>query len=182
MKPHYAMSIILICSALLLSSCSAQQALWIEVKGDGEHKTIAVTEGIARRLLDSKDMHVNFSRHEKNDLVTREQLRAVLDRRERSITAHGDHGKEVTTSMKSINTPGKNNDKNRLVLEVYKKGKQTFRIALPELEIKSADEKNELSIDVDLDWKEWLPFLAKEGGAVFIKDHDDDTEVWVYVE
>ena len=182
MKPHYAMSIMLFCSAMLWSSCRAEQALWIEVKGNGEHKTIAVTEGIARRLLDSKDMHVNFSKHDNDDLITREQLRAVLDRREQSITAHGDHGKEVTMSMKSINTPGKNNDKNRLVLEVYKKGKQTFRIALPEIEIKTADEENELSIDVDLDWKEWLPFLAKEGGAVFIKDHDDETEVWVYVE
>jgi hypothetical protein len=37
-------------------------------------------------------------------------------------------------------------------------------------------------VKINFGWKALLPFLAKGGGAVFIKDQDDDTEVWIYVE
>ena len=172
----------LICSAMLWSSCGAQKALWIEVKENDGQKTIAVTEGIARKLLDTKEMNVNFSKKGKEDLVTREMLRDVLDGRKRSVTAHGDHGSEVTVSLKSISIPGEKSGNDRLVLETYKSGNRTFHIALPELEIETADDKGEVSMHGDFDWKEWLPFLAKEGGGVYFKDHDDDTEIWLYVE
>ena len=172
----------LICSGMLWSSCRAERALWIEVKENGGQKTIAVTEGIARKLLDTKEMNVNFSKKGKKELVTREMLQAVLDGRQQSISAHDDQGSDVTISMKPLNVPGEKNGKNRLVFETYKAGKQTFHIALPELEMSMADENGEASVNVDLDWKAWLPFLAKAGGAVLIKDHDDDTEVWLYVE
>lgn len=181
MKPQHTAGILLLCSAMLLISCRTEKALWIELKGNGGLKTIAVTEGIARKLLNTK-MNVNFTKRENDEIITREMLRAVLDGRQQSITAHGDHGNEVTLSMKPISLPGENSGNNRLVLETYKAGEQTFRITLPEFEIEAAGDTAELSVQGDFDWKEWLPFLAKEGGGVFFKDHSGDTEVWVYVE
>jgi hypothetical protein len=151
------------------------------VKEDNGRKTIAVTEAIARKLLDTKETKVGFSKKAKQDLVTREMLQSVLDGRERSITAHDEHGSEVTVSMKPLNIPGGKGNNSRLVLETYKSGKQTFRIALPELDIELAGE-DRISVSANLDWKSWLPFLAKAGGAVYLKDHNDDTEVWLYVE
>jgi gamma-glutamylcyclotransferase (GGCT)/AIG2-like uncharacterized protein YtfP len=179
MKPLH---IVLLCFGMLLSSCGTEKALWIEARDNSEQTTIAVTEGIARELLETTKMNVSFSKKGKRDLVTREMLQAVLDGRQQQISAHDDHGSEVTVSLKPLSVPGKKNGKNRLVLETYKAGKQTFRIALPELELSMGDEKREASVNVDLNWKAWLPFLAKAGGAVLIKDHDDDTEVWLYVE
>jgi hypothetical protein len=182
MKPQHAMSIVLLCLAMLWSSCRTEKALWIEVKENGALKTIAVTEGIARRLLDTKVLNVSFTKKKKDELVTREMLRAVLDGRERSITAHDENGSEVTVSLRSVRVPGESSGNNRLVLETYKSGKQTFRIALPEFKMELADEKSEASVHIDFDWKSWLPFLAKAGGGVYFNDHDDDTEVWLYVE
>ena len=37
-------------------------------------------------------------------------------------------------------------------------------------------------IDMRLGWKGLLPFLAKEGGAIYINTAKDDTEVWLYVD
>jgi hypothetical protein len=182
MKPHHAMSILLLFSAVLWSSCRTEKALWIEVKENGERKTIAVTEGIARKLLESTNMNVSFTEKEDDELITREMLRAVLDGREPSITRHGDDGKMVTLSMKPVSLPGKNSGNDRLVLETYKSCEQTFRIALPELEISLGDDESEISVHANFDWKSWLPFLAKAGGGVYFKDHGEQTEVWLYVE
>lgn len=182
MKPLHMMSMLLVCSGILWSSCRAERGLWIEVKENGTQKTIAVTEAIARKLLDTKETKVRFTEKGKQELVTREILQGVLDGRERSRTVHDDHGSEITLSMKPLSIPGERSGNNRLVLKTYKSGKQTFRIALPELNIDLADDESKVSVHADVDWKEWLPFLAKAGGAVYFKDHDDDTEVWIYVE
>jgi hypothetical protein len=31
-------------------------------------------------------------------------------------------------------------------------------------------------------WRGLLPFLAKEGGAIYINTEKEETEVWLYVE
>jgi hypothetical protein len=164
-------------------SCRAEKALWIELKENGERTTtIAMTEGIARQLLDAKEINVSFSEKGKSELITREMLQAVLDGRERSLTARDGHGSEATVSLRSLSIPGGRNGSNRLVLETYKSGKQTFRIALPELEIEQADDKGDEFVKINFGWKALLPFLAKVGGAVYINDQKDGTEVWIYVE
>lgn len=141
-----------------------------------------MTEGIARQLLDKKEMNINFSEGEKAELVTRDMLQAVLDGRQESMTSRDEQGDEAILSLKSLSVPGKRGGNDRLVLETYKAGKQTFRIALPELEMEQTDEKGDESVKVNFGWKALLPFLAKVGGAVYINDQEDDTEVWLYVE
>lgn len=183
MKPNLLFSLLLLCSALCWASCRSEKALWIELRRDGvQTTTIAMTEGIARLLLDNKKMNINFSEGEKARLVTRDMLRAVLDGSQAAMTSQDENGEEATVSMKSLSVPGTRDGNDRLVLETYKSGKQTFRISLPELEMERADEKTDESVKVNFGWKALLPFLAKVGGAVYINDHDDGTEVWLYVE
>ncbi len=177
------LGIMLLCSGLFWASCRAEKALWIELKENGRRTTtIAMTEGIARQLLDTKEMSVSFSEKGKQELITRDMLQAVLDGRQPSMTARNGHGSEATVYLKSLNSPGERRGNNRLVLETYKSGKQTFRIVLPEIEMEQTDEKGDEFVKINFGWKALLPFLAKVGGAVYIKDHDDDTEVWIYVE
>ena len=182
MKAQHTLSLLLLCSGLLWASCTSERAVWVEVRDtDGHKTTIAVTEGIARQLLEATETNVDFSSKGNRQLVTREMLQAVVDGRERSLSARDEDGTEATVFMKPLQTPGrKGND--RLVLETYKAGKQTFRIALPEFEMEQVDQKSNESVRVGFGWKALLPFLAKSGGAIYINDQNDDTEVWVYVE
>ncbi len=182
MKAHSATVLLLICSGIIWTSCRSEKALWIEIRENGSRTIIAMTEGIARQLLDMKEMDVNFSEGKKSQLVTRDMLQAVLDGRQSSMTSRNEDGDEAIVSLESLSVPGTRGGNDRLVLETYKSGKQTFRIALPELEMEQADEKGDESVKVNFGWKALLPFLAKVGGAVYISDQTDDTEVWVYIE
>ena len=183
MKAHLALASLLLFSSFIWTSCRSEKALWIELKEHGERTTtIAMTEGIARQLLDSKNMNVNFSAGEKNQMVTKDMIQAVLNGTQSSMTSQDEEGDEATVSMKSLSVPGKRGGNDRLVLETYKSGKQTLRIALPELEMEQADEKTDESVNVSFGWKALLTFLAKVGGAVYINDQQDNTEVWLYVE
>ena len=182
MKMPQALSLALLCFGFIGASCGSERALWIEIKENGEKgTTIAMTEGIARQLLETNEAELAFTRTNNDGPVTREMLQAVLDGRERSLTAHGAHGSEAVVYAKPLRTPG-HTGQGRLVLETYKSDKQVFRIALPDLDIEQADQKTDEFVKVSLGWKTLLPFLAKTGGAVYIKDASDDTEVWIYVE
>jgi hypothetical protein len=177
--------LLFICSSLLLASTHGEKALWIEVKEKGEHTTtIAMTELIARQLLESDETKVHFAKKGKKDLITREMLRSVLDGREESVEARDEDGSEVKLSMADLNVPAHKEGKGKLVLETYKSGSRTFRIALPEIEIEASDEEHggTGSIETSIGWKALLPFLAKEGGAIYINTDKDETEVWLYVE
>lgn len=182
MKSLHPLTALVFCSALLWSSCRTEKALWIEVNEHGSRKTIAVTEGIARRFLDAMETKVRFTTKSRSELLTRAMVRDVLDGRTRSATTRDEHGTDVTISMKPLPIPGDSRENNRLVLDIYSSGERTFHLALPELDIELADKERQISLRADIDWKSWLPFLAKAGGAVYIKDHDEDTEVWLYVE
>jgi hypothetical protein len=93
-------------------------------------------------------------------------------------------GSEVKMYLKDLEIPGKGRGKDRLVLETYKSGKKKFSIGLPDIEVEEAREDSGASdlVKLSFGWKGLLPFLAKAGGAVYLKDHQDDTEVWLYVE
>ena len=179
------LGLLLLCSGFLLASQPhSEKALWIEVKEKGNQQTtIAMTEGIARQLLESDETKVNFSEKGKRDLITREMLTAVLEGRQESAEVRDpEDGSEAKIYMKDLDVPGKGDGKNRLVLATYKSGRETFRIALPEIEMESHDERSNDFVKINFGWKGLLPFLAKEGGAVYIEDGKDDTEVWIYVE
>jgi len=176
-----------LCSGVLFASeTRSEKALWIEAKERGEQKTtVAMTVGIARELLESKDAKVNFSQEGKKELITKDTLLAILDGRQESIELRdAEDGSEAKLYLKDLDIPGKESGKNRLVLQVYKSGVKTFGIALPEVEVEKRDDESEGSNleKISFGWKGLLPFLAKEGGAVYIQDQKDDTEIWIYVE
>jgi len=183
MNAQRALSIVAFCFAMVFAQCRAEKALWIEVKEDGKGTaTIAMTEGIARKLLETKEMKVNFTGKGSHDLITRDMLRSVLYGDKRSVTAHDENGSEAIVSLKSLSIPGETSGNDRLVLETYKSGNRTFRMVLPELKFEQADDKGDEYVKVNFSWKALVPFLEEVGGAVYINDEDDDTEVWIYVE
>src|SRR5512143_2227781 len=88
--------ILFLCSIALPGCLSRQKALWIEVKEKGDHRaTIAMTEPIARQLLDSDEPSVDLTNRGRKDIITREMLRSVLDGREESVEAQDENGSEV---------------------------------------------------------------------------------------
>jgi hypothetical protein len=155
------------------------------MKEKGEHKTtIAVTEAVARQLLESDGKDTPFVKNGKNELITREMLRSVLDGREESVVARDEDGSEAKLYMADLSVPEHGERTAKLVLETYKSGSRTFRLALPEIEMEATAAENGGTgiIDMRLGWKGLLPFLAKEGGAIYINSVTDDTEVWLYVD
>ncbi len=176
--------LVFICSGLL-SAFPGEKALWIEVKDKGERKTtIAMTESIARQLLESDETKVRFAKEEGKELITRKMLGSVLDGRKESVEARDEDGSEAKLYMADLKVPGHRGGNGKLVLETYKSGSRTFRIAIPEIELEASDEENGGigNIETSIGWKALLPFLAKEGGAIYINSDKDDTEVWLYVE
>jgi hypothetical protein len=177
--------LLIICSGILIASPPRDKALWIEVTEKGSHKaTVAVTELIARQLLECDDPGCRFTKHGETDLITREMLRQVLDGDEKCVEARDEHGSEVKLYMADLDVPGRKGENGRLILETYKSGSRTFRMALPEFELQvSSDEADGSgSIELGIGWKGLLPLLAREGGALYISSDEDETEVWVYVE
>jgi hypothetical protein len=177
--------LLFICSGALPASSSGEKALWIEVKDKADHRTtIAMTEPIARQLLESDETKVHFAKKGKKDLITRDMLKSVLDGREESVEARDEDGSEAKLYMADLKVPGHRGGNGKLVFETYKSGSRTFRIALPEIELEASDEENGGTgrIETSIGWKALLPFLAKEGGAIYLNTEKDDTEVWLYVE
>jgi hypothetical protein len=163
-----------------------EKALWAEIREHGKLKTtIAVTEGIARQLIKSKNAKVNFSGKGKRDIVTKEMIRSVLDGKEKSVMAQDEeHNQEIKLFMNNLDVPGRAGGNERLVLETYKAGKKKFSIGLPDVEVEESNdsEESEDMVKMSFGWKGVLPFLAKSGGALYVHEHKEDTEVWIYVE
>ena len=188
MRPRWLMlvaGLLLICSGVLQAFPRWEKALWIEVKKHGGlETTIAITEPVARELLDSDEREVHLAKKGEKDLITREMLKAVLDGKEESVEAQDEDGSEVTLHMADLKVPAHEGKHEKLVLETYKSGSRTLRIALPEIDIEASNDEQDGvgSIETSIGWKGLLPFLAKTGGAVYIKSDKDDSEIWLYVE
>ena len=163
----------------------SEKALWIETREEGKLKaTLVVTENIARMVVESKDTKVDFSGKGKKEVITKKMIRAVLDGREESVTSTDpDRDEEVTMFMKELDVPGNGRGNSSLVLVTYKAGKKTFSITLPDIEVQSkGDDDSDDLVTRSFGWKALLPFLSKSGGAMYIKDFKEDSEVWLYVE
>ena len=181
---HLGLAILIGAGVLSASTPRRQKALWIEATENGELKTtIAVTEEIARLFLESKEVTFNSSEKGKDDLITKQMLLSVLNGEEEMVKASDKNG-EAKVYMKKLDVPSKGGDNSRLVIETYESGDRKFRIALPEVEIEhdAAEGNSHSYVGLMLGWRALLPFLAKEGGAVYIHDHQKDTEVWIYTE
>jgi hypothetical protein len=177
--------LIFISSGILQAFPPRERALWIEIKKHGDSKTtIAMSEPIARQLLESDDREVRFTKEGDRDLITKKMLRDVLDGEEESVEARSEDGTRVTLYMGELRVPGRSGNQQKLVFETYKSGSRTLRIALPEIEIEASNEDDEGvgNIQGTIGWKGLLPFIAKEGGAVYLNTDDDETELWLYVE
>jgi hypothetical protein len=183
--PHFlvAAGLLFLCTSVLQGSPHRENALWIEVKEKGANKTtIAMTEPIARLLLKSDESKVHLTTEGKRDLVTRAMLESVLEGREESVEVRDEDGSEAKLFMADLKVPGEKGGEGKLVLETYESGSRTLRIALPEIEIEASDEEEGGFIEISIGWKGLLPFLAKEGGAIYVTNEKEDTEVWLYVE
>ena len=169
---------------LLAGSTHSEKALWIRIREHGQLKTtIAVTEPIARLIAEADKEHVHFSTHNDHDLVTRQMMKDVLNGKKSSVKEiDAEDSTEAELFMKNLDVPGTKGDKTKLILETYKDGKRTFRIKLGEFEFESTDEESGKPSKTDFSWKSLLPFLSKTGGAVYILDHKDNSEVWLFVE
>jgi hypothetical protein len=173
------------CTNVLLASPHREKALWIEVKEHGECKTtIAVTEPIARALLESEQLACCLGKSSEECTITREMLRALLDGDQETTEIQNEDGSEVKLYMASLKVPGYGEENGKLILETYKEGARTLRISLPEIAIEAFNGKEceEECIQVNVGWKGLLPFLAKQGGAIYVDSQEDETEVWVYVD
>jgi hypothetical protein len=183
MKKHLAVfgaALCVLSAGLLFAAQPKERALWCEIKKqNGEKTTIAVTENIARGLLESDDTKFHFADKD-DDVITREMLREVLDGEKDVVKAKDKDGSAVKIYMSDLKVPGHREGK--LVLETYKHGNRTFRMALPEIEIGAADEDDNESADVSFGWRALLPSLAEEGGALYINNEEEETEVWIYLD
>ena len=170
-------------ATVLFAFSREERALWIEVREEGGGKTtIAMTERIARQLLESDEVKGHFAKKGGKDLITRDMLRSVLDGDEASIEVQDEDGSEITLHMDGLKVPSPDGRRGKLVLETYKAGSRTLRIGIPDVEIEASDEEEGGFIEMSLGWKGLLPFLAEEGGAIYINNEKDDTQVWVYFE
>lgn len=177
--------LLFVCTSALLAFPPREKALWIKVMEKGDHKTtIAVTEAIVRHVLESDNPEKHFAMDGEENPITREMLRSVLDGEEESVKVRDDDGTEIELTMSDLDVPGDKGSRGKLVLETYKDGSRTFRMSLPEIEIEACDDEDDGSgfIEMNIGWKGLLPFLAEEGGAIYIESDEDETEVWVYVQ
>jgi hypothetical protein len=170
---------------LLARTTHSEEALWIKISEHGKLKTtIAVTEKIARLMAESDKTNVHFRVTDNHaDLFSRQMMLDVLNGRESSVTANDSvNDTEAEMYMKKLNVPGSRDEKGRLILETFKEGERTFRMKLGEFSFETKDEETGNTNEAEFSWKGLLPFLSETGGGVYIHDHKDDTEVWIYVE
>ncbi len=175
--------LLLICSGVSQAFAHREKALWIDVKKHGHHETtIAVTEQIVRELLECDEVH--FAKKGGKDPITKEMLRAVLDGEQESIETQNEDGSELTLHMAHLEVPAREANQEKLVLEVRKAGSRTLRVTIPEIDVEASNEEEDGvgSIETSIGWKWLLPFLAKEGGAIYVNSDEDETEIWMYVE
>lgn len=161
---------------------NSRTALWIELKDHDDGLTkIAVTREIAVALLEAdKESSMHFNHHGHNDPITKQMIRDVLDGTRDVVHAQDpDNGSEATLYLKDIDLPRHAGGKGSMVLETYKNGERTFRMKLGEIEIEGGDKDDN---NISFSWKRLLPFLSKTGGAVYVSDEREGSEVWVFMD
>jgi hypothetical protein len=178
----FALVCLLIACSAVVQAGSSRPALWIEVKDEhGELTTIAVTREIAAAMLEAdKDGSMHLNKHGHSELITKQMLRDVLDGTRETVHATDpDNGSEVTLYMKDIDLPGHAGTGGSVVLETYKNGERTFRMKLGEMEFEAGGKDDN---NVTIGWKGLLPFLSRVGGAVYVNNDTDGSEVWLFMD
>jgi hypothetical protein len=177
----------IVAGALVLSAAASlagnsRPALWIEVKNEEKGLTrIAVTREIAVALVEADDDDsIHVDRHGKGNLITKQMISDVLDGTRDIVRAKDpDDGSEVTLYLKDIDLPRHAGGSGSMVLETYKNGERTFRMKLGEFELEAGGKDDS---GIAFGWKRLLPFLSKAGGAVYVNNEREDSEVWVFMD
>ena len=161
---------------------NSKDVLWIELKSHDEGRTkIAVTTEIAEAFLNAdKEGSVHINAHNHKDLITKEMIRDVLEgRRDEVLAEDPDNGSTARLYLGDLRLPRHEGSRGSIVMETYKNGSRTFRMKLGEFEISEGDKDDN---NVEFSWKRLLPFLTKTGGALYINNEREDTEVWVFMD
>ncbi len=178
---------IVVCVIVLASTAMASnpRALWIEVNHESKGTTmIAVTEDVARALLeaDNDEWHFSKGKGSSEELITKQMLLDVLNGDKESINVR-DENEDATIHvyMSDLDVPRHSSESGHIVLETYKDGKRTLRISLGDLDIEQSDDEGNAA-DIHLNWKKCVPFLKHPGGAVYVRNDEEDSQVWLYVD
>jgi hypothetical protein len=162
-----------------------QEMLWIGVTSDTEPgTTIAVTLSVARDLYESDQEHLVFGKKDRSARQIQDLIKDVLDgeRDEGEVTDPDNHSRvRVWRGSATVPGSGKGN-RSTLVVEIRERGKTVTTIRLPNITVETTSEGEDAVVETAIGWRTFLPFLAENGGAVYIATEKDDTEVWVYVE
>lgn len=175
-----------IAAALAAPSASAgsskkERVLWIETREENTAKaSIAVSVSLAEYLLkDSDDSPID------RDLITREMINDVLSGREESVeTTDPKTGQSARMWLGYLEVESRTgDDSGDLVVEVFKKGKRSFTLRLPFAEAPEARQEDDPDISrMTFGWNSLMPFMAETKGVVYMKNLEDDTEFWMYVD
>ncbi len=161
-----------------------EKVLWIETREHGEKKaTIAVSVMLAQHLLDEneKEDKVHFDRN----LITREMIDDVLSGRKESVeSSDPKSGESARLWLGKLEIKAaEDDDAGDLVIEVFKKGKRSFTLRLPAgHESEERDDDDADITSMTFGWDSLMPFMAETKGVVYVFDHDDETEFWMYVD
>ena len=170
--------------AALGAGAKSEEVLWIEVREDGALKaSIGVSVALAKHLLED-DKNADDDPIDR-DLITREMIDDVLSGRKKSVESKDPStGKFARLWVGTLEVEAaEGDDEGDLVIEVFKKGKRSFSLRLPAGRESEEREDDESDITrMTFGWDSLVPFMAETKGVVYVKDHDDDTEFWMYVD
>jgi len=167
-------------------SSTEEEVLWVVVENeDSPQATIALSIDAAEQvLLEGKD-ELFTGKDGKIEKEVEEMLVDVLEGRidEGEITDPED-GTTIRAHIQMLEVPGETRGgTNDAVLEIYKDGKRTFSIRIPDVTVETSSDDGDVIVESHVGWKQLLPFLAEKGGVVYIRSQGkEDTEIWLYVD
>ena len=118
-------------------------------------------------------------------IFTREMIDDVLSGRKESVESSDPKtGEMARLWLGSLEIPAaQEDDEGDLVIEVFKKGKRSFTLRLPAGHESEETENDDADItSMTFGWDSLVPFMAETKGVVYVLDHDDETEFWMYVD
>jgi hypothetical protein len=167
-------------------SSNEEEVLWVEVENENSPQaTIAISIDAAEQvLLEGKD-ELFTGKREKKDKEVEEMLVDVLqDRIEEGEVTDLEDGSTIRAYKRMLEVPGETRGGgDDAVLEIYKDGKRTFSIRIPDVTVETSSDDGDVIVESHVGWKQLLPFLAEKGGVVYIRSQGkEDTEIWLYVD
>lgn len=178
------LAMLLVVPASLEAYSKKEKVLWMKIREEGQVKaSIAISVTLAKHLLDEE--RKSDGDPIDRDLITREMIDDVLSGRKESVESMDPKtGKSARLWIGSLEIESaEGDDEGDLVIEVFKKGKRSFTLRLPFAE--DPEERDEDDPDITrmtFGWNSLMPFMAAAKGVIYVKDHDDETEFWMYVD